>query len=72
MSNRLSAQSPETRQLLEIAAVIGVEVPLDLWEELSDTAPEALSLAYQQARELGLVHDIAWQTKLRLRSCTDS
>lgn len=51
IDSRLDRLDPEVARMLEIAAVIGPEAPLDLWQTLSDVDDEALIHATRQAIE---------------------
>ncbi len=52
---RVAWMAPEARELLRIAAVIGADVPLALWRQVSGVSDEALALAVDHAREAQVV-----------------
>lgn len=58
MNNRLAAQDEQARGWLEIAAVIGGEVPFALWSQVCATTTEQLSDAFTRARDLALVREV--------------
>lgn len=55
IEGRLERLSEATRRLLEIAAVIGQEGPLDLWQRVSEADEEALSTAIVEGIEAHLL-----------------
>ena len=51
IERRLARLSKETRNLLQVAAVMGQEVPLDLWQQLGGVGEETLVESIRQAVE---------------------
>lgn len=49
VERRLERLSAETRRLLELAAVLGQEIPLDLWQRLGSVSDAALERAIEDA-----------------------
>ena len=47
----------DTRALLQVGAVIGQEVPLDLWQQVTGAGDDALIAALEQGREAHLVEE---------------
>lgn len=56
---RLERLDPRTRELLSIAAVIGQEVPLDVWAEVSGASDSELDTAVEQAVSAHLLEESA-------------
>ncbi|HET9014903.1 MAG TPA: AAA family ATPase, partial [Thermomicrobiaceae bacterium] len=55
IEGRLARLSPETRGLLELAAIIGQEVPLELWQTVSGADDEALADVVEEGLEAHLL-----------------
>ena len=69
---RLERLGTESRRLLEVAAVIGHEVDLDLWVEVSEVDEDTLVSILEQALEARLVEgtpQVARAYALRMRWC---
>ncbi len=62
---RLERLGTESRRLLEVAAVIGHEVDLDLWVEVSGADEDTLVGVLEQALEARLVEELPGGTRLR-------
>jgi ATP/maltotriose-dependent transcriptional regulator MalT len=58
IASRLQRLDDETRQLLDVASVIGQEVPLDLLQEVSGASEEKLINAVEQA----VAYHVAYET----------
>jgi DNA-binding CsgD family transcriptional regulator len=59
IEGRLARLDEETRRLLAIAAVIGQEVPLDLWTTVAEVDEEDLLAAVEQGMEARLLVEVA-------------
>ena len=57
IESRLAELEPQTQRLLEVAAVIGQDVPLDLWAAVSNADEQALSSAVSQALTAHLIEE---------------
>jgi len=57
IEGRLAVLNADTRALLQVGAVIGQEVPLDLWQQASGADVTALIAALEQGREAQLVDE---------------
>ncbi|MGA7672804.1 MAG: AAA family ATPase [Nitrolancea sp.] len=57
IEGRLARLSDKIRALLDIAAVIGQEVPLDLWQQVTNADDDSLIAALEQGREAQLVEE---------------
>ena len=57
IESRLAEFEPQTQRLLEVAAVIGQDVPLDLWTAVSNADEQALSSAVSQALTAHLIEE---------------
>jgi tetratricopeptide (TPR) repeat protein len=57
IEGRLAVLNADTRALLQVGAVIGQEVPLDLWQQATGAGDDALIAALEQGREARLVDD---------------
>jgi DNA-binding CsgD family transcriptional regulator len=55
---RLARLDAQTRRLLELAAVIGVEIPLDLWMAVGDIQDEELAATVEQAAEAFILEEL--------------
>jgi DNA-binding CsgD family transcriptional regulator/tetratricopeptide (TPR) repeat protein len=56
IAGRASRLSEETRGLLTIAAVIGQEVPIELWSQLTDATDAKLLTAIEEAIAANFIH----------------
>jgi len=65
IEGRLERLSDDVRRLLGVAAVIGHEVDLDVWVEVSGADEEFLVEILEQAIEAHLVEELPGQTRLR-------
>jgi DNA-binding CsgD family transcriptional regulator len=59
IEGRLARLDEETRRLLAAAAVIGQEVPLDLWAAVAEVEDEDLLVAVEQGAEARLLVEVA-------------
>jgi hypothetical protein len=57
IEGRLAVLNADIRALLQVGAVIGQEVPLDLWQQATGAGDDALIAALEQGREAQLVDD---------------
>ncbi len=57
IDGRLNHLKQETRALLQVGAVIGQEVALDLWQQVTGAGDDALIAALELGREAGLVEE---------------
>ena len=57
IDERLARLGGETRGLLAVAAVIGQEVPLDVWQRASEAPDDRLEAAVEQALEARLIEE---------------
>jgi tetratricopeptide (TPR) repeat protein len=57
IDERLARLDAETRDLLAVAAIIGQEVPLDLWQRVSDATVDRFDAAIAQALEARLIEE---------------
>ena len=57
IESRLIDLDPETQRLLEVAAVIGQDVPIDLWASISGADERSLSNAVSQAVSAHLIQE---------------
>ncbi|MGA7672803.1 MAG: AAA family ATPase, partial [Nitrolancea sp.] len=58
IEGRLAVLNADTRALLQVGAVIGQEVPLDLWQQVSGADDDTLIAALEQGREAHLVDEV--------------
>jgi predicted ATPase len=58
IGGRLAQLSDENRELLQIAAVIGQDVPVDLWQQVSGASDDALIGAIEQGRAAQLLEEV--------------
>ncbi len=58
IEGRLGRLSQETRELLQMAAVIGQEVPLELWQQVSGATDEALVSAIEQGQTTQVIDEV--------------
>jgi tetratricopeptide (TPR) repeat protein len=65
IEGRLTRLGEDTRRLLEVAAVIGHEAPLDLWVEVSDEDDALLAEALERATEARLLDELPNRTHVR-------
>ncbi|CAN5667689.1 hypothetical protein BH23CHL2_BH23CHL2_22460 [soil metagenome] len=59
IEGRLSTLDAPFRELLEMASVIGQEVPLELWRQLADAKEDGLATALDQGFEAHLLEETA-------------
>ncbi len=64
---RLARLSEETRSLLQGAAVIGQEVPLDLWQAVSGVGDDSLATAIEEGQTAGLLIEAAGGERYQFR-----
>ncbi|HET9016043.1 MAG TPA: AAA family ATPase [Thermomicrobiaceae bacterium] len=67
IEGRLGRLDEDTRGLLQIAAVIGQEVPLELWQRVSGAGDEALVAAIEQGQSAQLLAEATGGTSYRFR-----
>lgn len=65
IEGRLEKLGQEMRLLLAVAAVIGQEVPVDLWQSVSDTSDDRLAEVIGRALEAHLIEEASGGEKLR-------
>lgn len=65
VDGRLERFGEETRELLEVAAVIGQEAPIELWRAVSGAEDEVLLRAIERATEAHLLEETAHGDGLR-------
>ncbi len=58
IEGRLAVLNADTRALLQVGAVIGQEVPLDLWQQATGASDDSLIAALEQGREAQLVKEL--------------
>ena len=74
IESRLADLEPKTQRLLEVAAIIGQDVPLDLWTAVSGADEQALSGAVAQAVSTHLIEErpatfaLSFRTRIDPRS----
>jgi DNA-binding CsgD family transcriptional regulator len=62
---RLDHLDAGARHLLDVAALIGQEIELDVWMTVTAADDDALAAAIEQATNMGLLHPVAGGTRLR-------
>lgn len=67
IEGRLDRLGAEARGLLQVAAIIGQEVSLDLWQQVTGATDDALVDALEQGQASHLVEDAASGTAIRFR-----
>ena len=67
IEQRLRNLSSATRELLEIAAVIGHDVPFDLWHAVSDASHDDIAGAVREASDTQLIDEAPDRTGIRFR-----
>ncbi|MEZ4572158.1 MAG: DUF2791 family P-loop domain-containing protein [Thermomicrobiales bacterium] len=67
IDGRLARLAEETRAALQIAAVIGDEIPLALWQNLTGLDVEGLSAIVDDAMTSGVIEETAGRQHLRFR-----
>jgi DNA-binding CsgD family transcriptional regulator/tetratricopeptide (TPR) repeat protein len=65
ISSRLQKLHPASHDLLELASVIGQDVPVELWRDVTDVSDELLIKTIQQAGSLHLAFETADGRQLR-------
>ena len=65
IDGRLERLGAETRRLLEVAAVIGHEVDIDVWIQVSDADENVLIGVLEQALEARVVEELPGSARLR-------
>ena len=65
IESRLERLGDDAHHLLQVAAVIGHEVPIDLWVEVSGADDEHLSVTLERATEARLVEELHGGTGFR-------
>ncbi|HET7037216.1 MAG TPA: AAA family ATPase [Thermomicrobiaceae bacterium] len=64
---RLGRLDEVTRELLQVAAVIGQEVPLALWQQVSEASDDILAAAIEQGQAAFLIEEVAGGASYRFR-----
>ena len=67
IEGRLGRLSDPTRELLAMAAVIGQEVPLDIWQRVSRVDDDELVSAIEQGQAAQLLEEVVGGTTYRFR-----
>ncbi|MGA7670830.1 MAG: BREX system ATP-binding domain-containing protein, partial [Nitrolancea sp.] len=67
IDSRLARLGQETRTLLQVAAIIGQEVPFDLWQQVSGASDEAQITAIEQGQTAQLLEEVGAAGKYRFR-----
>ena len=67
IEGRLGRLGAEERELLQIAAIIGPEVPLDLWQQVTGASDDALADAIEQGQEAHLLEDAPGGSGIRFQ-----
>lgn len=67
IERRLRTLDPDTRSLLEVAAVIGHEVPFDLWLDACGVEEAELVIALRESLEAQVISDLSDRTGVRFR-----
>lgn len=67
IERRLRAVSPETRDLLQLASVIGHATTFELWQAISEVADDRLGMALQEALRAQLVDQLPDRGGFRFR-----
>lgn len=67
IEGRLARLDEETSKLLQLAAVIGQEVPLELWQQVSEASDEALAGTIEQGQVAQLLVEVTGGTTYRFR-----
>lgn len=65
IDSRLAQLDPESRQLLAIAAAIGQDVPIDIWQQVADAGDSELSTAIRTATQLSILDEFSRQSMLQ-------
>ena len=65
IDGRLARLGPEVRRLLELAAVIGPDVPLSLWQRVGDASDERFTEAIERAVTAHMLEDVPLGLSLR-------
>jgi DNA-binding CsgD family transcriptional regulator len=65
IEERVARLGAPMQRLLQIAAVIGLVIPPDLWQVTAELDDEAYADAIDQAREANLIHETADRSALR-------
>ena len=67
IDGRLDKLSPETRSALQVAAVIGDEIELPVWQHLTELDVDQLSKVVDEAMTSGIIEETAGRQHLRFR-----
>ncbi len=67
IESRLTRLGEETRSLLQVAAMIGQDVPLDLWQRVSDADDTALAATIEQGEAAQLLTEAGTGGRYRFR-----
>jgi len=67
IDERLERLAPEARHLLQAAAVIGEEVPIDVWQAVTEVSDEALADVIEQALAVRVMVELPQEPVLRFR-----
>ena len=71
IDGRLARLGDRAVELLRIGAVIGQQVPLDLWATVSEASSDELATTFEQARAASIVGSAGW-FRLAVSTCADS
>mgnify|MGYP001172747165 CR=1 FL=1 len=67
IDERLERLAPEARHLLQAAAVIGEEIPIDVWQAVTEVSDEALADVIEQALAVRVMVEMPQDPVLRFR-----
>ncbi len=67
IESRLARLGEETKSLLQVAAMIGQDVSLDLWQQVSNTDDAALAAAIEQGERAQLLTEAGTDGRYRFR-----
>jgi DNA-binding NarL/FixJ family response regulator len=67
IERRLERLENETRSLLQIAAIIGHDVPLDLWQQVTGSPDQALATAIEQGQAAHLLREVPGEAIVRFQ-----
>ncbi|HEX5164139.1 MAG TPA: BREX system ATP-binding domain-containing protein [Thermomicrobiales bacterium] len=67
IDRRLARLGDNARSLLQVAAIIGQEVPLDLWQQIVEASDDALIDAIEQGQVTNLLDEVAGGASYRFQ-----
>ncbi|CAN5649214.1 hypothetical protein BH23CHL2_BH23CHL2_23360 [soil metagenome] len=67
IERRLGRLGDELRSLLQVAAIIGQEVPLELWQQITAMPDEILAAAIEQGQAAHLLEEVPGGTSVRFQ-----